>query len=178
MKDILLIGVAATFLIASALFFYRSDRTENTAEKTSVSNHTSQTKPGVIYHERTNSRGDTARARIRQGEGIAKQDSEGPQLPSLFKGTSRESVGRDHRRKDKSELSKVVYGVPTEEWAAERRNALPLRPITPESKDGMRIFVQCMELKKAGPSYVGNEPCNELAKGQKAERVLLRGQAY
>lgn len=55
-----------------------------------------------------------------------------------------------------------MHGVPVQAYLNSKKNSLALGDGTENSDLGMRVFVQCMELKKRGPEYVGPRNCEAL----------------
>lgn len=65
---------------------------------------------------------------------------------------------------------KVIHGVPVDAWVLSRQNALA-GPAAADTAGGMRVFLQCMELKKKGPEYVGQNQCEELLAKRSSDPV-------
>ena len=63
----------------------------------------------------------------------------------------------------REEAPKVVHGVPVAAWTLSRRDSLPMGPTSPAAPEGVRVFLQCMELKKGGPQSLAQSECQALA---------------
>ena len=55
------------------------------------------------------------------------------------------------------------------------KNNISLREVPENSDLGMRVFVQCMELKKRGPEYVGQRDCGALLGAREKRPSLVAG---
>lgn len=63
--------------------------------------------------------------------------------------------------KDISEDTKVVHGVPLQDFVRGGRNKLPSEVVA-DTPNGVRVFLQCMEFKKARPTGLTETECNQL----------------
>ncbi len=89
-------------------------------------------------------------------------DLESQSLPSIYSSQEAESVGfepesesvRGNEKVAKS-APKTLHGVPVRDWILSRRNSLASEPADPRAAEGMRVFLQCVEVKKKGAQFVG-----------------------
>ncbi len=86
-----------------------------------------------------------------ESEGTA---SEGEKISSIY----------SHKKLKRSKKSKtVVHGVPLEDFVDAKQNALPMFDVTAGKPNGVRMFVQCMEVKKGNTVNLNERECSELA---------------
>jgi hypothetical protein len=74
-------------------------------------------------------------------------------IPSLYSRQGR-------RVKNKS---KVIHGVPVEAWAEAQAHALGAFTVTPDSESSLRVFVNCMEMRKGKLDPIAERECHSLA---------------
>lgn len=106
-----------------------------------------------------------------QDEGASGDVAEAESLPSIYKsegfsksaavaagdqGKSRKSRGKKLAKK------KVIHGVPIQDFIDSRQNAISMNNDGDEDDLGVRVILQCHELKKKGPEYVGKHECQSL----------------
>ncbi len=65
---------------------------------------------------------------------------------------------------------KVLHGVPVEAWVLSKRNKVNLNKVPPPAPGNLRVFVQCMELKKGETDELTERKCRELAQRGQRER--------
>ena len=70
---------------------------------------------------------------------------------------------------------KVLHGVPVQAYVNLMKNNLSLREVPQNSDLGMRVFVQCMEIKRRGPEYVGPRDCEALLVKKEGRPSVLAG---
>ncbi len=63
--------------------------------------------------------------------------------------------------------SKVVHGVPLEAFVQGGRNTLPAE-VSPGAPGGVRVFLQCMELRPGNTQNLSEKECKELANANPA----------
>lgn len=102
------------------------------------------------------------------GEGIAGNDSEIEGLTSIYPvkkraGESRSAkVAANGKSARAAKKRKVVHGVAVEAWAAAQQNRIALHGKPQAPPKGLRVFLQCMELKKQGPEALNQRQCESL----------------
>jgi hypothetical protein len=62
----------------------------------------------------------------------------------------------------KNNQRKYVHGVPVDQWLEWNKNRLRLGEVAAPSAEGLRLFVQCMEMKQGGPKSVAQSECIKL----------------
>ncbi len=87
---------------------------------------------------------------------IYKEQDTKPAAPAVKKFATEVPERRPPRK------SKFLHGVPVEAWILSKQNAVSMPTEEGPSEIGMRVFVQCLELKKKGSQYVGEEECRQL----------------
>lgn len=103
-----------------------------------------------------------------QVEGDAEHVAEAQSLPSIYQEQGSGQSAPKSAVKNKSVVSrrsprkKFLHGVPVEAWVLSRQNTFSVPTEEGPSELGMRVFVQCMELKKKGAEYVGAQECQSL----------------
>jgi hypothetical protein len=146
---------------------------------------------GAIDGTRTNRNAVKQTANPRSGEGATVAAAEAAGVPSLYEeqtGRSAEPAelisGSDTNTAAVSsqtaatapEKKKVLYGVPVQAWLLSRRNALSVPAVGDRPPPGLRVFLQCWEMKKHGPKSLDERECGELAvKGPSADRGSIPG---
>jgi len=132
-----------------------------------------QSKTGVRHAKSSNRHQHQQSKNHGQDEGTADYVAEAQELPSIYQEQSPKPVvaasdsgvaasdaqKNSHRR---SPRRKVVHGVPVDLWILSKQNSLNVPNEEAPSELGMRVFVQCMELKKKGAEYVGKAECQSL----------------
>ncbi len=100
----------------------------------------------------------------RKNEELADATTEIESLTSIYenhKGRHRESV------KTKLDLSaqpkSPIHGVKVAAWIASKENQVPTTIADPTLGDGLRVFFNCMELKKQGPKVLNDHDCEAIA---------------
>lgn len=61
-----------------------------------------------------------------------------------------------------SKQEKVVYGVPVDGFVAKNKNSLAF-PVSEKKPEGVRLFLQCLELKKGQTSELSEQECRAIA---------------
>lgn len=98
-----------------------------------------------------------------QAEGDSGSIAETENLNSIY--SQNHEVGQTVAYRSKTRKpKKVVIGVPVEAYVASRRNALGGGDVTAPEELGIRVFFQCMELKKEGPQTLAQRECSQLAR--------------
>lgn len=91
-----------------------------------------------------------------KSEGSSTKASQDQGLPSIY-------WPKRHKLKSSgpAKKKKRVGGVDADAWALAREDSLASY-LPPSAPPGMRIFIQCMELKNKGLEYIGPDTCREL----------------
>jgi len=132
-----------------------------------------QSKTGVRHAKSSNRHQHQQSKTHREDEGSTNHVAEAEELPSIYQEQSpkpgvaasdsgvaaSDSQNISNRRPPRR---KVVHGVPVDLWVLSKRNSLNVPNEDAPSELGMRVFVQCMELKKKGAEYVGKTECQSL----------------
>lgn len=138
-----------------------------------------QRKTGVRHAKSSNRHQHQQSKNHGQDEGTANHVAEAQELPSIYQEQSPEAVvagssvaGVAQPTSVAAEAStnsnrrpprrKVVHGVPVDLWVLSKQNSLNVPNEEAPSELGMRVYVQCMELKKQGAKYVGKSECQSL----------------
>ena len=96
----------------------------------------------------------------RKSQGSTNEADETENFPSLYS-TSEESGERRVENKGKTERS-IIKGVPVQGWIDSQRFSLSSLSEPAPSETGMRVFLQCIELKKKGAEYLKERDCQSL----------------
>jgi len=170
MRDTL---VAVLFIagLAGGYFFMRdtASLSPKLSAQAASQKFTQQRKTGVRHDQSANRDESQQSQNYRQDEGDAGQIAEAQSLPSIYQ---EQSAGQSAQPTVKSKKiaasrrpprkGKVLHGVPVEAWVLSRQNTFSVPTEEGPSELGMRVFVQCMELKKKGAEYVGQNECQSL----------------
>jgi hypothetical protein len=141
----------------------------------------SRSKQGVMNGEASN-RFHTEQAQGHgEDEGAAVDAAEIESLTSIYQGPRRKpsrpagvkavQENSKFRSPDKP-AKKVLYGVPVEDFVLARQDNLPAPVAADTGEASVRVFVQCMELKKDGPEGLAERECARLAKSHTASPAL------
>jgi hypothetical protein len=107
-------------------------------------------------------------------EGDSSSFDQAENLPSIYQDEELESsgfavnLGEDEVKSESNESSSqpqkqpVVYGVPVASWLKHSKNQLPAK-VEITNDTGMRLFINCMEIKKHGTSALTQRECKEIA---------------
>jgi hypothetical protein len=111
-----------------------------------------------------------------QDEGASDDASEIESIASIYQ--DKGATGRSRRVKspilseEREPKPAVIHGVPIAAWVRSRQDALPEATVPSDSGDGIRVFLQCMELKKEGPEALKERDCERLAASNKKNTSL------
>lgn len=127
---------------------------------------------------------DSATASNGATEGDSGSASEVEGLPSIYspKHEAVKQAAKQNARGRKGKLAKksrgkagkvasngkkMIHGVPLDQWIEWNKNRLRLGEVPSENDGGLRLFVQCMEIKKGASQAVTQAECKKLtAKSQ------------
>lgn len=182
MRDTFLGLLLLAGMVGAYAYFQKSDlgKPKLGSAPSARATHAANSKRGVNpqhgkgRHEGTNPFESKRAETLQPGEGdsVASTEAEGG-LPSLYEDeersgpaessaavTSGEPVRRPRR------ATKVVHGVPVDTMARARRDKLPLPAVTADSGSGLRVFFQCLELKRQGTEALTERECSRLVARQ------------
>jgi hypothetical protein len=111
----------------------------------------------------------SAKAKARTYHQVSRRSekSKTPALPTIYTRPS-EKEGNE------ASAQQTVHGVPIQEFLASSKNQLPQNKPQPVPS-GVRIFVQCMELRKGTASELSEKECSGLAANSFSEGKRLIG---
>jgi len=129
---------------------------------------------GDIKHESTNHRRHEQKRLVKSRTRVTREASESDKLPDLYEREEPSeglSVGESDELLSSSEQlpgNTVIAGVPVAAWVKANKDRLKDFQVPAETKQNLRVFVGCYELKK-GPQTIEKETCekNLLAKDSK-----------
>jgi hypothetical protein len=94
------------------------------------------------------------------------EDSEIEKLSSVIPKTiGNEQDGRVTTAKIPVKKKNRVAGVSIQDYVSLKRNSLPLPEVTRDDGQGLRVFLNCMELKNKGLEYTGKAECDSILGG-------------
>lgn len=115
---------------------------------------------GEKNDKRTNRRNHFKVGHVRKSKSVHRTDQEVESVPSIY----------PRRKTELKAASTDGRLVPVEEYLASKRHALPVEPTTPEN--GMRLFVQCLEIKSGSTRKTTEAECAEISKKSAAPRTI------
>ena len=100
-----------------------------------------------------------------QAEGASGDGPEAQDLTSIYhqkrSARPRATVGSEEKMGG-GKTAKVIHGVPVQAWIASREDSLSLSAADAKDDGALRVYLQCLELKKKGPEYIGPKECDSL----------------
>jgi len=110
-----------------------------------------------------------------EDEGSADQVAKSKSLYSIYKRKKESRITQPSDRHQKSNhqkksKSKVVHGVPVEDWVLAQQDNILLPAVSPNAEDGLRVFFQCLEIKRKGPEYLEKNECKALLVRRSTDR--------
>lgn len=90
---------------------------------------------------------------VRKSDVAQKPVAQSEEVPHVY-------TARKVKQKSGAE-DKVIHGVPLQAFIESHRNTLP-GAVPAQAPSGVRVFLQCMELKKNETSELSQAECNEL----------------
>lgn len=108
---------------------------------------------GVQQSHRQDPAIETERAHANPEE----SSSESEKISSIYSGKKLKAAASK-----KAAKAKVVHGVPLEDFIDAKQDALPMYDVTQGKPNGVRMFVQCMEVKKGNTLNLSEQQCAEL----------------
>jgi hypothetical protein len=119
---------------------------------------------GAYAHEISNHRSKQSENR-RKNEGATGDFATVESLPSIYQEKfTKRSVKVSSHNSDGTK-PKVLYGVPVDAWVRSQANSFGM-PVSSDVGDlNVRVFVQCMELKKEGAEALTQTQCKPLQQG-------------
>lgn len=110
---------------------------------------------------------------IESQEGASSSFEQAQSLPSIYQDKELEPTGsavnlgeeistESDENLNEAQKQPVVYGVPVASWLKHAQNQLPHR-IDLKQPEGMRLFFNCMEIKKGGTQALSQKECKEIA---------------
>lgn len=134
-----------------------------------------QLKPlGESKHESTNHRRYEQKRLVKSRSRITREASESDQLPDLYEREEPAeglSVDEDSELLTSSEQPSgktVIAGVPVAAWVRANKDKLKDYQVEAPSKQKLRVFVGCYEVKK-GPQQIEKETCEKLLAAKDAK---------
>jgi len=128
------------------------------------------------YHYRQDPQSEQA-----QGSPIDAVETEG--LPSIYEGTGVAQARKSSKPNPVAETSEpkeasragrpAIPGVPVEAFVQYRRKNFTLPEVVGQEPEGLRVFVQCLELKEKGPKYMGVRECEKMLANRPQPHVPL-----
>lgn len=98
----------------------------------------------------------------RKSSRVAVKRTAQPSEESSAQGEALPSIYSSQKLKTDSKDKKVVLGVPLQDFLAANQNWLPTE-VSAEAPQGVRVFLQCMELRSGKPSELNEKECKEIA---------------
>jgi len=126
-----------------------------------------------VKHEGTGHQHDFETQSAGSDEGFASNAEEGEKLPTIYSGQESDSQSSVNDSEPRKKAEKVVQGVPLESFVLSHKNSLGLSAVVEDTSPSMRVYVQCMEVKKKGLEYTGQEECQRL-EGPKEQNLLVK----
>jgi len=125
-----------------------------------------QSLKGVPLGKRTNKKHHSSVTSHGKDEGSAVDVATSESVPSIYpqesSGSAVEKAARDGESEAKTTVSHVG-GVPVQGWLRSRRNSLPAGVLAPPPSSGLRVFVDCMEIKGIATQPLSQKECGALA---------------
>ncbi len=134
-----------------------------------LSNHN----PGA-NDERTSHQHDLETESARSDEGAASDATEAQKLDSIYSGKephSQSSVVANSEARQVPE--KVIHGVPINSYLQNHKNMLGYPAVSEDTSAAMKVYLQCMEVKKKGLHYTGEKECERL-EGPKEDNIMQK----
>jgi hypothetical protein len=127
----------------------------------------SKTSQGAKHGEKSNRDDVEQAANQRQDEGSSDDVAEAEKLSSIYQGKQGDgsAVTADNGVAENREGIRptVVHGVPVDAYVLSRKDAINTSGMPQDTPQGLRVFLQCMELKKEGASPLDEKNCHSLA---------------
>ncbi len=125
---------------------------------------------GVRHGKRTNKKHYQQVKAQREDEGAANNVVTAESVPSIYSEEQQPSgsaaLNSSNGGVSATTAPKVVHGVPVEGWVRSHRNSLSPATVTDETGEGMRLFVQCVEVKKRGTTPLSERQCGALSSNE------------
>lgn len=144
-----------------------SSISQNNLEKQVLNSDPKRIQTQGVHDEGTDQGYSEQSAEFREGEAPSIEVAESKGLYSIYKGKSKKRLEQqdepsEHPVKAASAKEKVVHGVPLQAWVRSQKNKILLPAVTADTGNGLRVFLQCLELKQKGPEYLERGECKAL----------------
>lgn len=123
---------------------------------------------GARAHEKTNQIHSQSIEGTDSNEGSSVGLTKTASLPTIYSSKSKRAGKRLKARikaktasKSKKKEKKIIHGISVEGWALSQQNALPSDNYE-QGNEGMRVYLQCLELKGHSTKTLDKRDCNKL----------------